>query len=186
MDDKSSSTAAVHQNKQAIGQNETDRIQQHDGLYQIISAIDEKDAKDRYREEAADNTVGERIQLDDDGTKRPEDNQQTPSLSNSENETLIVAWEENDPENPYNWSKTRKIILLITTMTSIINSTMGSALPSNAVPYMAKEWGVTSSTQMVLPVSTYLVGYILGPLVWAPLSEQYGRRALVLVTFVSS
>ncbi|KAL1896824.1 hypothetical protein Sste5346_004457 [Sporothrix stenoceras] len=185
MADKSTSTIAVHQNERQPEHNETEQIHQHHGLHQIINDIDEKDARDRYREEAADNTVGAHSQLDDDGSKSPgHHNQRTPSLSNSESETLIVAWEENDPENPYNWSKARKITILITTMTSIINSTMGSALPSNAVPFMAKEWGVTSTTQMVLPVSTYLVGYILGPLVWAPLSEQYGRRTLVVVTFL--
>ncbi len=81
-----------------------------------------------------------------------------PSLSNSERETLIVAWEENDPENPYNWSFARKIGILITTMLNILNSTMGSALPSNAIPFMAAEWHVTSSIQQVLPMSMYLVG----------------------------
>ncbi|CAK7237460.1 hypothetical protein SCUCBS95973_009967 [Sporothrix curviconia] len=151
--------------------------------------MDEKDAADRYREEAADNIAGAHIHLvGAEGSKHQQhhqhDLQRTPSLSNSEDETLIVAWNENDPENPYNWSKVRKVSILITTMTSIINSTMGSALPSNAVPAMTKEWGVTSSTQMVLPVSIYLVGYILGPLVWAPLSEQYGRKMLVLGTCV--
>lgn len=42
---------------------------------------------------------------------------------------------------------------------------MGSALPSMAIPYMAKEWGVTSRLQMVLPISTYLMGYVFGPMV---------------------
>lgn len=43
-------------------------------------------------------------------------------------------------------------------MFTIINSTLGSALPSNAIPFMAKEWNVTSETQQVLPLSTYLIG----------------------------
>ncbi|CAK7266444.1 hypothetical protein SEPCBS119000_002032 [Sporothrix epigloea] len=151
-----------------------------DSLRQIISDADEKDARDRYREETADNIVGARSH-----EQRYQPHPwQTPSLSPSENETSIVAWNENDPENPYNWSKTRKIAILITTMINIINSTMGSALPSNDVQAMTKEWHVTSTTQMVLPVSIYLVGYIVGPLVWAPLSEQYGRKMLVLVGFM--
>ncbi|CAK7568506.1 MAG: hypothetical protein SEPTF4163_006499 [Sporothrix epigloea] len=159
---------------------EAGHTQQHHGLRQIISDMDERDASDRYREETADNIV---TPISCERRQEP-DPWRTPSLSESENEASIVTWNENDPENPYNWSKTRKIAILITTMTSIINSTMGSSLPSNAVPAMTKEWGVTSTTQMVLPVSIYLVGYIVGPLVWAPLSEQYGRKTLVLVGFI--
>lgn len=32
-------------------------------------------------------------------------------------------------------------------------------------------------------MSMYLLGYVLGPLVFCPLSEQYGRRTLMLATF---
>lgn len=54
--------------------------------------------------------------------------------------------------------------ILLTTMFLIINSTMGSALPSMAVPAIAKEWGITSKSQLVLPVSCYLIGYVFGPM----------------------
>ena len=69
-----------------------------------------------------------------------------------------MAWEDNDPENPYNWSRGKKNRIALTTMMLIVNSTMGSALPSNALPFIAAEWQVTSEQQMVLPISVYLVG----------------------------
>ncbi|RWA09855.1 hypothetical protein EKO27_g5253 [Xylaria grammica] len=68
-------------------------------------------------------------------------------------------------------------------MATVANSTMGSSLPSMAVPYMTREWGVTSSTQKVLPISTYLIGYVFGPLLFTlggPLSEHIGRRNLTV------
>lgn len=65
----------------------------------------------------------------------------------------------------------------------VINSTMGSALPSMAMPEITKEFGVTSRAQRVLPISVYLVGYVFGPMIWGPLSEHYGRRNLSIVTF---
>lgn len=34
-----------------------------------------------------------------------------------------------------------------------------------------------------LVVSLFVAGYCVGPLIWAPLSEQYGRRPLFIVTF---
>lgn len=60
---------------------------------------------------------------------------------------------------------------------------MGSALPSMAIPDITKDFGITSEEQSVLPISVYLIGYVLGPVVWGPLSEHYGRRDLSLVTF---
>lgn len=50
-------------------------------------------------------------------------------------------------------------------MTTVLNSTMGSSLPSMAIPYMMKEWGITSQTQSILPISTFLMGYVFGPIV---------------------
>jgi MFS family permease len=55
---------------------------------------------------------------------------------------------------------------------------MGSALPSMAIPDITKDFGITSEEQSVLPISVYLIGYVLGPVVWGPLSEHYGRRDL--------
>ena len=73
-----------------------------------------------------------------------------------------MAWEEDDKENPYNWSRWKKTAILLTIMMLIVNSTMESALPSNAIPSIAKKWGVTSQVQQVLPISLYLAGYVMG------------------------
>ena len=54
--------------------------------------------------------------------------------------------------------QSRKMFILVLTMLTIINSTMGSALPSNATPFFMKEWGVESQTQKVLPISVFLIG----------------------------
>lgn len=96
----------------------------------------------------------------------------------------MVEWEVGDRDNPHNWSHRKKSFIMFTTMTTVINSTIASSLPSNAIPYIAKEWGVSSSTEKVLPISTFLVGYIFGPILWAPLSEQFGRRGITTLTFL--
>ncbi|KAK4184734.1 putative polyamine transporter [Podospora australis] len=105
------------------------------------------------------------------------------SLSDDD-EDMIIAWEDHDPENPYNWSGRKKGWILLTCMMLIINSTMGSALPANALPFISVEWNVTSEFQQVLPISVYLIGYVMGPIVWAPLSEQFGRKRLTMATFI--
>ena len=67
----------------------------------------------------------------------------------------------------------------------VINSTMGSSLPSMAIPYIAKSFHVTQEEQLVLPISVYLIGYVFGPIIWGPLSEEYGRRMLTIATFAA-
>lgn len=69
-------------------------------------------------------------------------------------------------------------------MMVVINSTMGSSLPSNAIPIISDQFNITSSYSKVLPMSMYLVGYIFGPVLFGPLSETYGRRNIMVSTFV--
>lgn len=66
----------------------------------------------------------------------------------------------------------------------VINSTMGSALPSLAIPNIVEDFGITSQAGKVLPISVYLIGYVFGPIIWGPLSEHFGRRDLSFATFV--
>ncbi|KAK0748508.1 major facilitator superfamily domain-containing protein [Apiosordaria backusii] len=105
--------------------------------------------------------------------------------TSDDDEEMIVSWEpDHDPGNPYNWSSGKKASILITCMMLIVNSTMGSALPANALPFITGEWNVTNQQQQVLPISVYLIGYVMGPILWAPLSEQFGRKILTMVTFL--
>lgn len=62
----------------------------------VVRDVDEKDARARYKEEEADigvRTTGLRCLGDGDGGR-----------DDSDEDVFIVAWEENDPDNPYNWS----------------------------------------------------------------------------------
>lgn len=43
---------------------------------------------------------------------------------------------------------------------------------------LAKEFGVTDSTIEAMTVSLYVLGFAFGPLLFAPLSELYGRLIL--------
>ncbi|KAI4263411.1 MAG: hypothetical protein L6R42_001442 [Xanthoria sp. 1 TBL-2021] len=97
---------------------------------------------------------------------------------------IIISFPRGDPENPYNWSTGRKIFVLFVGIVAVVNSTLGSSLPSGAVHYLAEYFHVKSQAQLVLPISLFLVGYVLGPVVFAPLSESYGRRWVMVITFV--
>ena len=61
---------------------------------------------------------------------------------------------------------------------------MGSSLPSNAIPFISAHFHITSSAAEILPISIYLLGYVVGPLLFGPLSEAYGRQVILMSTFL--
>ncbi len=68
-------------------------------------------------------------------------------------------------------------------MIVVVNSTLGSSLPSNAIPIISDYFHITSASTQILPISTYLFGYVLGPLLFGPLSEAVGRKLIMTATF---
>jgi MFS family permease len=87
-----------------------------------------------------------------------------------------VRFHDSDPDDPYNWRQARKVAILGIVILSVFNSTMGSGLAANIGSLIADEWNITNNTLLILPTSMYIVGYIIGPLIWGPLSEHLGRR----------
>lgn len=66
----------------------------------------------------------------------------------------------------------------------VMNSTIGSSICSNAIPEISKEFNITNETLLVLPISIFLIGYVLGPLLWGPSSEYFGRKPPLLIAYV--
>ncbi|PGH37043.1 hypothetical protein GX50_00026 [[Emmonsia] crescens] len=95
----------------------------------------------------------------------------------------VVSFHSKDPENPVNWSKNKKRFVLASGMLTTLNSTLCASLPSGSMPFIAKEFNVTSQEQLVLPISLFLVGYVFGPILCGPLSESYGRKAVMIIPF---
>ncbi|KAI2627563.1 major facilitator superfamily protein [Hypoxylon sp. NC1633] len=84
--------------------------------------------------------------------------------------------------DPYTWSSQRKAFVFVVGAIAVANSTLGSALPSGAASFIAADFGVENEQLLILPITCYLIGYILGPIVFGPLSETYGRRPITLLT----
>ncbi|TVY56401.1 Citrinin biosynthesis cluster MFS transporter mrr1 [Lachnellula cervina] len=150
---------------------ESQLAQPHNRLSRVVSGIDQSDAEDRYHLEAADNKI----------TSLPT----SDATSVASTQRRIISWERNDSENPFNWSPGRKAWVVVVGMMVVVNSTMGSSLPSNAIPFISADFHITSSYSQVLPISMYLIGYVLGPLLFGPLSETYGRKAIMTATFLA-
>lgn len=87
-------------------------------------------------------------------------------------------------DNPSNLWQGRKIFIIFVGLVLVVNSTLNSSLPSGAADYIAAEFNISNQQRKTLLVSIFLIGYIFGPIVFAPLSEVYGRKWVMLIPFV--
>lgn len=62
---------------------------------------------------------------------------------------------------------------------TVIASTACSSITSGIQSELKAYFGLESESLLVLSTTLFLLGYVFGPLFWAPLSEQYGRRVIM-------
>lgn len=91
---------------------------------------------------------------------------------------------ENDVENPKGWSTARRWYITIVSVSCVVNATFASSSPSGCLPSIAEELHV-SREAAGLVITLFLLGYCAGPLIWAPLSEFYGRRWVFYGCFIA-
>lgn len=86
-----------------------------------------------------------------------------------------------DPLIPTNWPFKKKIATcsIIGFQTACI--AWASSIFSPAIPYVAEEFHI-GRVVATLGVSLYVLGFATGPIIWAPLSELYGRRIVLLIS----
>ncbi|RMZ78217.1 hypothetical protein DV738_g4024, partial [Chaetothyriales sp. CBS 135597] len=103
-----------------------------------------------------------------------------PEESNSkEKDPDIVDWDgPDDPRRPVNWPKTRKWAVLSIVSAITFLTPLASSMVAPGVPLVMEEFDNKSETIGSFVVSIYLLGYAIGPLLLAPMSELYGRQPL--------
>lgn len=93
-----------------------------------------------------------------------------------EKDPNLVDWDgPNDPEHPQNMPVWRKWVVTMTLSFMTMWITFASSVFSTATVVTSKEFGVSTEV-MTLATSLVVFGFALGPLVWSPLSELYGRK----------
>ncbi|KEF52091.1 uncharacterized protein A1O9_11717 [Exophiala aquamarina CBS 119918] len=88
----------------------------------------------------------------------------------------LVTWDgPKDHSNPKNWPKSKKwtATLLVSCFTFI--SPVASTMVAPALGDIADEYHITSSIEKILVMSIFLLAYAVGPFLWGPLSEVFGR-----------
>lgn len=68
-------------------------------------------------------------------------------------------------------------------MVLVMNSTIGSSIASGISEPTQEYFGITNDQLLVLPISIYLIGYVIGPLVFAVGFPSVLSRILSLMIF---
>ncbi|KAH7385645.1 major facilitator superfamily domain-containing protein [Pyrenochaeta sp. MPI-SDFR-AT-0127] len=102
----------------------------------------------------------------------------------TDEDPFVVEWIENDPRNPMTWPKTKKWIMALTVANSVLVVSFCSSAFSGGIQQIMVEFGV-SQVVVTLGVSLFVLGFALGPLLWAPFSELYGRQVVFFGTYIA-
>ena len=100
------------------------------------------------------------------------------------NEAGFLDFGPGDIENPKNWSAARHWYITVVAVLLVVNATFASSSPSGALVGIAQHFQVSEEASGLV-TSLFLLGYCAGPLVFAPLSEFYGRRWVFYITFTA-
>jgi hypothetical protein len=84
-------------------------------------------------------------------------------------------------ENPFNWPAQKKWMATIVIVFMTANITFCSSIHTAAIPGVTKTFAC-SPTVATLGVTTFLVGFASGPMLFAPLSEALGREIVFRIT----
>lgn len=106
----------------------------------------------------------------------------SPPSSTSDDHILAVDWDgPNDPENPRNWSFSKKwrAILIVSAFTFI--SPVSSSMIVPASGQVAERFNIHSTVILAMTTSVFILGYAFGPLFIGPLSEVFGRSHVLQI-----
>lgn len=92
----------------------------------------------------------------------------------------IVGWEgQDDPEMPLNFPMWKKWLLVGLLAAITLLTPFASSILSPGISKLMVEFNNDESIVGSMTVSIYLLGYVVGPLFLAPLSEIYGRKPVL-------
>lgn len=89
-----------------------------------------------------------------------------------------------DPYNPQGWKSSKKWFITILSAISTLAVAFVSSAFTGGLPYIIAEFHVSTELS-ILGISLFVVGFGVGPLLWAPASEFYGRQILYFFTYMA-
>ncbi|PYH94538.1 MFS general substrate transporter [Aspergillus ellipticus CBS 707.79] len=94
----------------------------------------------------------------------------------------LVEWMHNDPRDPHQMPPWMKLTITLLQAATFLSFLFASSSLSAAEPQLQAAFGV-STELTVADTSLFVLGFAIGPAVWGPLSELYGRQIIYFVTY---
>lgn len=92
----------------------------------------------------------------------------------------VVGWDgQDDPDMPYNFAQRKKWLIVGLLAAATLVTPFASSILSPGIAALDKDFGNENTTLGAMTVSIFLLGYCVGPLFLAPLSEIYGRKPIL-------
>ncbi|KAM0415606.1 hypothetical protein ACHAPD_006807 [Fusarium lateritium] len=109
-------------------------------------------------------------------------NNQKTDIDGESSSYLVTFDGLDDPYNPMNWTFRKKFITTILYGLTTCWITLASAIFASTIEPVSAEFNVNTETSAAA-TSLLVFGFGLGPLIWAPLSELYGRKWTILIPY---
>ncbi|KIP04994.1 hypothetical protein PHLGIDRAFT_108834 [Phlebiopsis gigantea 11061_1 CR5-6] len=109
-----------------------------------------------------------------------QETQQEPLAATAKDDVFVVDWDgPNDLENPKNWTEQKKWAAAIATSSFTFISPVSSSMVAPAAFQIAQDLNITTSIEVSMTISVFVLAYAVGPLFLGPLSEIYGRSRVL-------
>lgn len=103
--------------------------------------------------------------------------------SGTSEDPYVVEFIPNDPRNPMEFSQFKKWFIVLTVAFATLAVAFVSSAYSGSVDQIIRQFGISQEVA-TLGISLFVLGFAVGPLLWAPLSELYGRQILFSGTYM--
>ncbi|KAH8801726.1 MFS multidrug transporter-like protein [Xylogone sp. PMI_703] len=141
----------------------------------------------KLEESSSDMEKDKRDSVDNSDMRDPEqggagdDENQTRDQSPNSNNSATDWNGPDDPENPFNWPKWKRVFHILPPALISFSATLGASIYTPSYPEIMERYHVGSTTA-ILPLSLYVLALGFGPLIGAPLSESHGRHFIYLIS----
>ncbi|RSM03348.1 hypothetical protein CEP52_007450 [Fusarium oligoseptatum] len=100
----------------------------------------------------------------------------------TESNPFLVKFLPNDPQDAMTFAPWRKWMITILQAIATLAVTFVSSAYTGGIREIIRAFEVSQEVA-TLGVSLFVLGFAVGPLLWAPLSELYGRQKVFIVTY---
>lgn len=164
------------------------RIVYHASSHRFFSHKEESDTyviPEKYLSKSGEHTQASSSTNNEDLEKEISSEAKSESDSFSSDQ-IIVTWDgDDDPDNPQNWPLSHKMFFIFEIDLLTISVYSAAAMYSPGVEDIMNDFQV-SKVLATLPLTLFVIGYGVGPMVLSPLTENsiFGRTSIYICTMV--